>query len=74
MGVLAAEYRSRAWKHELQKFADDTALRLCVSHFPPGTRKWNNRGGRDGLRRSACLWRLQRRADADPARAVARHP
>ena len=34
-------YRSRAWKHELQKFADDTALRVCVSHFPPGTSKWN---------------------------------
>lgn len=34
-------YRSRAWKHELQKFADQTKLRLRVSHFPPGTSKWN---------------------------------
>ena len=34
-------YRSRAWKHELQKFADETNLRICVSHFPPGTSKWN---------------------------------
>lgn len=34
-------YRSRAWKHELQKFADDTHLRIRVSHFPPGTSKWN---------------------------------
>jgi hypothetical protein len=34
-------YRSRAWKHELQKFADDTRLRIRVSHFPPGTSKWN---------------------------------
>ncbi len=30
-------YRARAWKHELQKFADETNLRVCVSHFPPGT-------------------------------------
>jgi len=34
-------YRVRAWKHELQKFADDTSLRIRVSHFPPGTSKWN---------------------------------
>jgi len=34
-------YRSRAWKHELQKFADQTQLRIRVSHFPPGTSKWN---------------------------------
>ena len=34
-------YRSRAWKHELQKFADESRLRICVSHFPPGTSKWN---------------------------------
>jgi hypothetical protein len=34
-------YRARAWKTELQALAD--ALRLCihVSHFPPGTSKWN---------------------------------
>jgi hypothetical protein len=34
-------YRSRVWKHELQKFADDTNLNIRVSHFPPGTSKWN---------------------------------
>jgi broad specificity phosphatase PhoE len=34
-------YRSRAWKLELQRFADDTNLRIRVSHFPPGTSKWN---------------------------------
>ena len=26
---------------ELQKFADDVGLRIRVSHFPPGTSKWN---------------------------------
>jgi Rhodopirellula transposase DDE domain len=34
-------YRSRAWKLELQRFADDTRMRIRVSHFPPGTSKWN---------------------------------
>ena len=34
-------YRSRAWKHELQQFADETGLTIHVSHFPPGTSKWN---------------------------------
>lgn len=34
-------YRSRAWKRELQKFADETRLYVRVSHFPPGTSKWN---------------------------------
>jgi hypothetical protein len=34
-------YRSHAWKLELQRFADDTNLRIVVSHFPPGTSKWN---------------------------------
>ena len=34
-------YRSRGWKHELQRFADETRLRIHVSHFPPGTSKWN---------------------------------
>ena len=34
-------YRSRAWKHELQRFADRTGLTIEVSHFPPGTSKWN---------------------------------
>src|SRR6202171_5434187 len=34
-------YRSRAWKVELQALADETKLRIRVSHFPPGTSKWN---------------------------------
>jgi transposase len=34
-------YRTRAWKVELQRFADEFGLRVCVSHFPPGTSKWN---------------------------------
>ena len=34
-------YRTRAWKLELQRLADDTRLRIRVSHFPPGTSKWN---------------------------------
>ena len=34
-------YRARAWKLELQRFADDAGLRIRVSHFPPGTSKWN---------------------------------
>lgn len=33
--------RCRLWKVELQKFADETGLRIEVSHFPPGTSKWN---------------------------------
>jgi hypothetical protein len=34
-------YRSRAWKRDLQRLADDLRLRIHVSHFPPGTSKWN---------------------------------
>ena len=34
-------YRSRVWKHELQHLADETGLTIQVSHFPPGTSKWN---------------------------------
>jgi hypothetical protein len=34
-------YRARAWKQELQRLADDLRLRIHVSHFPPGTSKWN---------------------------------
>jgi transposase len=34
-------YRARAWKVELQKFADEFGLVVRVSHFPPGTSKWN---------------------------------
>jgi hypothetical protein len=34
-------HRSHAWKMELQKLADDLGLLIRVSHFPPGTSKWN---------------------------------
>jgi hypothetical protein len=34
-------WRLRLWKLELQKFADETGLRVSVCHFPPGTSKWN---------------------------------
>ena len=34
-------YRSRTWKQELQRLADDLHLPIHVSHFPPGTSKWN---------------------------------
>lgn len=34
-------YRVKLWKAELQKFADDTGLKITVCHFPPGTSKWN---------------------------------
>lgn len=33
--------RLRLWKWELQQFADRTGLTVTVSHFPPGTSKWN---------------------------------
>ncbi len=33
--------RSRLWKVELQRFADRSGLTISVSHFPPGTSKWN---------------------------------
>lgn len=32
---------SRLWKAELQKLADTIGLDIHVSHFPPGTSKWN---------------------------------
>jgi hypothetical protein len=34
-------WRLRVWKRELQRLADDTGLTITVSHFPPGTSKWN---------------------------------
>jgi transposase len=33
--------RLRLWKVELQKLADALHLSIAVSHFPPGTSKWN---------------------------------
>lgn len=33
--------RTRLWKLELQKLADETGMRISVCHLPPGTSKWN---------------------------------
>ncbi len=33
--------RTRLWKVALQALADDIGLQIQVSHFPPGTSKWN---------------------------------
>lgn len=33
--------RLRLWKWELQRLADELRLPISVSHFPPGTSKWN---------------------------------
>lgn len=34
-------YRSHVWKQQLQRVADQLDLTIHVSHFPPGTSKWN---------------------------------
>jgi DDE family transposase len=34
-------YRLNQFKWELQQFANETGLKIFVSHFPPGTSKWN---------------------------------
>ena len=34
-------YRLRLWKIELQKLANELDKSIHVSHFPPGTSKWN---------------------------------
>ena len=33
--------RGRLWKKELQRLADYLGMEIHVSHFPPGTSKWN---------------------------------
>jgi Rhodopirellula transposase DDE domain len=33
--------RLRLWKRELQNLANEIGLDIVVSHFPPGTSKWN---------------------------------
>jgi transposase len=33
--------RVRLWKVELQNLADELGIPISVSHFPPGTSKWN---------------------------------
>jgi hypothetical protein len=34
-------YRVRLWKYQLAQFAARTGIEVHVSHFPPGTSKWN---------------------------------
>ncbi len=34
-------YRARVWKFELQRLSDKLRMPIHVSHFPPGTSKWN---------------------------------
>jgi len=34
-------YRTRLWKTELQRLADQLGLAIRVLHYPPGTSKWN---------------------------------
>ena len=38
--------RNKLWKTSLQSFANETGLNIHVSHFPPGTSKWNKTGHR----------------------------
>jgi len=33
--------RNRGWKFFLQQLADEIGITIAVSHFPPGTSKWN---------------------------------
>ena len=33
--------RNSLWKKEMQNFADKYGIDVYVSHFPPGTSKWN---------------------------------
>jgi Rhodopirellula transposase DDE domain len=33
--------RSRLWKREMQRLANETGLTITICHFPPGTSKWN---------------------------------
>ena len=35
------DYRTRSWKAELARLAQETGLEITVCHFPPGTSKWN---------------------------------
>ena len=34
--------RVKLWKRELQGFANETGLRITVTHLPPGTSKWTS--------------------------------
>lgn len=33
--------RTRLWRWALQRFANDTGLKIELCHYPPGTSKWN---------------------------------
>jgi hypothetical protein len=33
--------RTKLWKVELQRLADELGMTIHVCHFPPGTSKWN---------------------------------
>jgi len=33
--------RLRLWKRELQRLANELGIDITISHFPPGTSKWN---------------------------------
>ena len=33
--------RRLLWKAQLQRFADETGLTIAVTHYPPGSSKWN---------------------------------
>jgi transposase len=33
--------RTRLWRWELQRFANESGLKIELCHFPPGTSKWN---------------------------------
>jgi hypothetical protein len=35
------DWRSRLWKDELARLAEETGLKISVCHFPQGTSKWN---------------------------------
>lgn len=35
------DWRVRLWKYELALFAEEVGIEIHVSHFPPGTSKWN---------------------------------
>jgi len=34
-------HRPKLWKRELQRFADETGLKVTVCHYPTGASKWN---------------------------------
>ena len=40
-GIDAGKNKSIRWKYELALLAEETGLEIHVSHFPPGTSKWN---------------------------------